>query len=432
MKARLLPPREEYTGNLVWSAENFKDKKNEIKNSLITLRALGYWASPYPEGDGITFSLEAATSSKTHECILSDFTRSFPWVTIELAKSISANLEIAELERTDRDENCIVIVPIDKIYIQNTLKLGKYTYFCARHFDPAPHDRLSNIKGSYLQFECSLNYIDLLKLNHTLDHNNHVINKCLSLAEYGLDIVRYSHSTFKKKEFTPNPAGQSADGFYDVEIIPLGKSHLKPLKICGIAQPLSVSNNWLGPQVDDFYYPGTQFLAEIYNFNFKSDVTASIISSMRLCRQAFYSIGKESQFLSLIFALDGLANPQRGWSGWKHRTYIAALCCQGSQLKFKKILEEYDRLYTDIRNELVHNGKSFYELEESPDSSSETIYTYVKNVIQLIDKNELYTISQIHDYATTLLKQPIFQQIFNEIISRISTNRNKEIKLISW
>ena len=163
MKARLLPPREEYTGNLVWSAEDFKDKKNEIKNSLITLRALGYWASPYPEGDGMTFSLEAATSSKTHECILSDFTQSFPWLTIELAKSISANLEIAELERTDRDENCIVIVPIDKIYIQNTLKLGKYTYFCARHFDPAPHDRLSNIKGSYLQFECSLNYIDLLK-----------------------------------------------------------------------------------------------------------------------------------------------------------------------------------------------------------------------------------------------------------------------------
>lgn len=100
--------------------------------------------------------------------------------------------------------------------------------------------------------------------------------------------------------------------------------------------------------------------------------------------------------------------------------------------KIQKILEEYDRLYTDIRNELVHNGKSFYELEESPDSSSGTIFTYVKNVIQLIDKNELYTISQLHDYATTLLKQPIFQQIFNETISKISTNRNKETKLISW
>ncbi|EJK0522970.1 hypothetical protein NKL93_000901 [Salmonella enterica] len=432
MKARLLPPRDNYTGNLIWCREDLIGKSNEISISLKEIRTMGYWASAYPEGDGITFTYNNEVSKKNSLDMLNDFRKCFAWMNIELASSGDINSELAEIENKDKKLDCIVIVPLDKIFIQETLTIGLYTFFCQQEFDRNPHERLSEHKGAYIQFNCQLSYVDLLKLNKTLEHNSFMINKCLSIAEYGLDLIRYSHSSFTAKEFTPNPAGQHQSGFYDVEIIPLGKTHIKPLILSGISKPLSVSNNWLGPQVDDFCYPGVQYLSAIYDKTIENEISAVVIGSLRSCRQSFYSIGEESQFLNLIFTLDGLANIDKSWTGWKHRTYIAALTCNNSLSEFEKNLEEFDMLYVDIRNKLVHQGKDFYQLPVKSDDASEKIFSYIKKIIILIEKNNFSSLSELRDYATNLLSHAQYKTSFKNVIDRVSLSRGKNPTYPSW
>lgn len=431
MKARFLPPRIKNHGNLVWRREDYLEKQTEISLSLDDVRKLGYWASAFPEGNGIVFSPPSAIS-KSNQDMLDDFRKCFNWINIEQAQSLSSNSEIADLETEDRTLNCAVIVPLEKIFIQTTLTLGKFTYFCRREFDSEPYERLSELEAEYVQINCNLNYKDLLRLNQTRDHNDFIINKCLSLAEQALDVIRYSHSSFKNKAFTPNPAGQRENGFYDVEIIPLERTHLKPIRLSGISRPLSVSNNWLGPQVDDLFYPGIHYLASIYNDEFTNEISSSVIASLRACRQSFYSIGNESQFLNLIFILDGLAAPVKEWGGWKHRSYLAALLCEQSPNKFHSILEEYDRLYTDVRNKLVHESKDFYEITDDPDEASETIFSYIKKLIQLIADNGFSKKSELKQHAKTLLSKQAYKDKCHEVVQRISIARGKQPKHPSW
>jgi hypothetical protein len=56
LSAVLLPPHQEYSGNLLWNASNIIGCESEIYASINQLRGLGYWASAFPEGDGISFT----------------------------------------------------------------------------------------------------------------------------------------------------------------------------------------------------------------------------------------------------------------------------------------------------------------------------------------------------------------------------------------
>ncbi|HGM4922655.1 TPA: hypothetical protein ACKPX0_003720 [Serratia marcescens] len=432
MNARLLPPRENYSGNLVWRKEDFIGKIDEISTSLKKLREIGYWVSPFPEGDGITFNFKDEKHPKNNIEILEDFRRCLEWVNIDLAKSSNSNLELADLEDENKKIECTIIVPIDKIFIQETISIGQYVFYCEKQFDDKPYERLSEQNDSYVQFNCQLSYKDLLKLNTAIDHNSYIINKCLSMAEYALDLVRFSHSSFTRKEFTPNPAGQRPSGFYDVEIIPLERTHLKPLLISGISRPLGVSNNWLGPQVDSLYYPGLDYLSNVFSKIIENELSLIVTCAIRSCRQSFYSIGEESQFLNLIFALDGLCNIDPEWSGWQQRTYIAALTCNNSLIKFKKNLEVYDKLYTEVRNKLVHDGKDFYQLQVNADESSEQIFTYIKVIIALIESNNFSTLTELRGYAIQILRRDDFKIAIREVIDNASTLRGKKPRYPSW
>ncbi len=432
MRARLVPPGDDYTGNLVWRKEDFIDKVNEIVASLKNLRDMGYWASAYPEGDGITFNYNKDGHQKSDTEILNDFITCFDWASIELAKSRNSNIELADLEDESKMMECIVIVPIEKIFIQETITTDKYILYCERQFDKEPYERLSDHEGSYIQFHCNLPYIDLLKLNSSIDHNSYVINMCLSIAEYALDLVRFSHSSFTNKEFTPNPAGQHSSGFYDVEIIPNENTHLKPIMISGISRPFAVSNNWLGPQVDNLCHPGVKYLSSVYDGVIDNELSKLVSSVVRSCRQSFYSIGEESQFLNLVFALDGLSYIHSDWKGWKQRTYIAALTCNNSISNFKKNLEVYDRLYTDIRNKLVHDGKDFYQLHVNADECSEQIFKYIKTIIILIERKNFSTLNELRAHAINLLQNEDYRIAAEEVIDDVSLLRGKPPHYPSW
>ncbi|XHX76651.1 MAG: hypothetical protein RBJ76_19740 [Stenomitos frigidus ULC029] len=429
MQARFLAPRGNCSGNLLWNTAQFKEFEDEISYSLNLLREIGYWASAFPEGDGITFNFKDENISKTNEEMLTDFKNCFNWVDIELGKSNDSNIELAELE-ADRELKCIVIVPLDKIYVQRTLDIGPYTFFCRREFDPEPYERLTDFETEYLQFETCVSYEDVLRINQRLDHNDYFINKCISLAEHALDLVRYVHSSFIRREFTPNPAGQMSNGFYSVEIIPVDETHIKPLSLSGISRPFSVSNNWLDPQVDDFWAEGIDYLSTVYSGNVKNQMASSIIGALRSCRQSFYSLGYESQFLNLVFTLDGLTQPE--WTGWKQRTYIAALLCKGCPNRFKSVLKRYDQLYHDVRNKLVHDGMDFYQLTEDPDQVSEEIYNYIKEVVKLVSRELFDNITNMKVYALELLQRQDFRDKYTDVINAASVSRGKNYQIPVW
>jgi len=87
MKAIFKPPREPYTGNLLWNIVEAQAFNSEITESLEKIREKGYWASPFPEGDGVTFNDER--KSKKDIEMLNDFRECFDWLEISLDLTFS-------------------------------------------------------------------------------------------------------------------------------------------------------------------------------------------------------------------------------------------------------------------------------------------------------------------------------------------------------
>lgn len=427
MKSKFLAPRGNYLGNLLWNAVERIGKDALIIQSLEAVTEMGYWASPFPEGDGVTFSCQG--EGKAPEQILLDFRIAFPWLEIELSSSGDANIELAELA-PDIEIRCTVIVPLARIFIQESFTIGDYRFVCRSQFDEHPCERLGDFDTEYLEFDASLSYPDLLRVNRKLEYNDLVINKCLALAEQAMDVIRFQFSSFDRPEFTPNPAGQLEDGFYAIEIIPDASSHLKAFSLSGISRPMSMSNNWLGPQVDEGIPRGYGLLLEVLAGRC-DELGISVKTALRGCRQSFYALGDESRFLNLIFTLDGLVHPG-SWAGWKHRTYLAALISHGNISQFSTVLRRYDELYTEVRNKLVHGGKDFYELSCEPNQSCEDLYEYIKSVIRLIELQGLSTVSELREYARRVLIRPEISVLYAEVIREVCAKRGVSSTSVSW
>ena len=426
MKAKLLLPRGNYSGNLLWRKADLPRKDALLSQSLQKIVALGYWASPFPEGDGVTFNDKGG--GKSGPQVLADFVAAFPWLNVAMGESGDSNLELADLE-TEAMITCTVIVPLERVFLEEPFELGPFRFVCQRELDEKPHDRLADWNGDYLQFDTELKYQDLLRVDRAITHNDVVISKCLALAEHALDVIRFRFSSFDRPEFTPNPAGQLDDGTYVVEIVPHGRTHLKPLNLKGISRPMSASNNWLGPEIVGSDFHAREFLVAMLGGQ-SDELALSVKAALRACRQSFYSLGEESKFLSLVFALDGLVHPKKQWMGWCHHTYVAALVSHGNLTRFKSVLVRYAELYADVRNPLVHKGKDFYELAQEPAQCCQDIYRFIIEVVELIADLRLTTVEELNAQAKQWLATPAFKSCYEEEIQRISGHR--EVKFPIW
>jgi hypothetical protein len=162
------------------------------------------------------------------------------------------------------------------------------------------------------------------------------------------------------------------------------------------------------------------------------ELALSVKDALRSCRQSFYALGDESRFLNLVFTLDGLAAPDKNWKGWKHRTYISALVSGSDLSKFKKVLKNYDRLYNDVRNKLVHAGADFYELPSNPAQATEDIFLYIKDLIGLIELNDFKKSEDLPNYVIRLLNDPNFVAAYNMVISEVSATTGRASQNCSW
>ncbi|MFO3797166.1 MAG: hypothetical protein ACK8QZ_07770 [Anaerolineales bacterium] len=432
MKATLLAPHNHYMGNILWREAELAGNESLLKHSLTKIGELGYWVSCFPERDGVAFKDEHG--GRSPQQMLFDFQSSFPWLTISLGTQSSSNLELAALEseaENTRTLACKVIVPVLKLHFESSFDLGPFRLVCARELDPEPYERLGDWEGSYLEFDIVLPYPELLRLNRHVKDNDVVILQCLAMAEHAMDLIRFRFSSFERLEFTPDPAGQLENGFYAVEIIPLGRTHLKPVNLNGISRPMSASNNWLGPEIDDHQWEAREYLEEILRGR-SDELALAVKGALRFIRQAFYSLGDESKFLTLVFALDGLAHPKKNWVWMTHHAFIAALTSRGDIDIFKADLERYEELYTQVRNVLVHNGQDFYQLPYEPARCCEDMFGYLKNLVILVGDFGITTVADLRAQAVSWLNTPAFSSHLAAEVVRVNARDGKIRTLQSW
>ena len=198
-----------------------------------------------------------------------------------------------------------------------------------------------------------------------------------------------------------------------------------------ISRPMSASNNWLGPDIDNEPFLARRYLEEILNGQ-SDELALAVKGALRFVRQAFYSLGDESRFLTLVFALDGLAHPEKNWTWMKHHAYISALTSGGDINRFKANLKRYEELYTNVRNALIHSGKDFYELPHDAAASCENLFDYLKCVVLLIDKMGFTTILQLRTQAIKWLKTPSFSNHISTEVARLNSRDSKSRPVPTW
>jgi hypothetical protein len=124
MKAIFKPPREPYTGNLLWDVNEARNHVSAIQISLERIRKLGYWASPFPEGDGVTFTDEAKTKKDSE--IVKDFQHCFDW--LEITVDLTFNRQEAAKKQNQASlgyEDNIVLskAEIAKVQLEDAIDL---------------------------------------------------------------------------------------------------------------------------------------------------------------------------------------------------------------------------------------------------------------------------------------------------------------------
>src|SRR5450830_1535884 len=120
-QAVLLHQRGNVSANLMWGPPLTSEQKIQLVESLQALRGKDYWASPFPEGDGVTFTHKSYDGNKA----LVDLNACFEWLEIS-APSQNASEAVAKLH-SGRKVRIRYLVPADKLLQWPALiQLGPY------------------------------------------------------------------------------------------------------------------------------------------------------------------------------------------------------------------------------------------------------------------------------------------------------------------
>lgn len=448
MKAMFIHPNENRSGNIFWPIKPTFDELERLHKAREAIASLGYWASFFPEGDGITFSKSPYEPKQG----LKDFSRCFDFVDFHVAPGYCGNT-LAALEPEKAIETSY-LVPVTGLQLTETIQIGK-TLFHAPvdgiNVYLADHPwgmKLCDVPGAdvesnwrpYHDLKCGT-LANLLayplierkimipsKLLYEASVNicgqERLLNFITQDADRALDLLRWGECSYTKLEYLPNRAGW-VDDFSHAYILP---SFGKLIEHC-IAKPhvLRVVNNWIGLEVtwnkaeDDLIS-----LADIIDGTTTNLLALEVKSALRTFGQAFYLIDPEASFLSMVYAIDALCDVE-GLRGPHQRAWVAATASGGDAIKFNELLSKYDFLYS-IRNEIVHSGQTFASLNKDFKSINQQIATILCSVIsKIISAKHTSRVSfktQIYERLQQDDHDSILQAKWPEIIgSPISTDK---------
>lgn len=449
-KAFLLHPNGNMNGNLRWPSRN-EFEQDKISASLDKIRKLGYWASPFPEGDGITFTNGNYLTSQA----LDDFRNSFEWIEIEECELSDLQNKMSEILK-DKKCRCKVLVPIRKLRIENAFTIGDFKFWPPveeNGFSANEHPWFEYFVGDTSIFEISeqsfgqwdgeirkeedlLRYplielnisvyeSDLLGINADINAEMRLLRTASEQADRALDLLRITQCSFEKIEYLPDRAGQLDNGFTVTYFIPELREYKETL-LQHIVYPVRASNNWLGLEAEYISEPYLEWLARIVKGDSNTEIELAIRSSIIALSQAFYTVYEEARFLALVFALDGLCSPDSKWKAWKHRTYIAAISSGGNIHTYEHDLKIFEYVYSDVRNKLVHSGASFISIKDADSKSvSEIIRSLIVRCIIVIYQKGFSSKDDLHNFARGILSQSQFEQCSNKVIDYYDNKRGR-------
>jgi hypothetical protein len=443
------------SANLLWGPPLPADYAVRVADACAELRRLGYFASPFPEGDGITMSHPTYSPEAAHGDVCSQF----PW--LDITDGLMGEGELYG----DSTVECTILVPVEKLHLTCLIEASPYVLIPALGHEEdgsthAWHEYLSagDIDGIYGAFEVArkngnlgitredfllayplvqttiaIPYRELFAAQTYVDGMIPLLCRCAEYADRGLDLVRLKHCNYRRLEQLCGIAGQLLDGFHAAYVIPK-QGPIKPRLYCHLATPYGVTPNWLGLEVAHDLDSGTAALAALAHSSVGHEMALRVRGALRAAGQAFYILTPEARFLNLVFALDGLCSPKKPWSGLAHHSYIAAVGANGSAEQFDRWLRMFDAAYANIRNPIVHGGTSFIELGADPAEASDRTMYLLHSCVEAIVRRSVTTIGDLQQTVIAELKTPRFQEVLATYVGEKNSSRPSEnlMKMPKW
>ncbi|MEG8027716.1 hypothetical protein [Sphingomonas aerolata] len=356
-----------------------------IPAALAAVRAHGYFASAYPEGDGITFNLPGDA-------------RYDPAASLEVFRSAFTFLDLKELDQKEglakalvrlsgeRTVTCIYLAPIEGLRLATTFQLGATRFHAPvdgvevrladhdwRQFCDVPG---ADVKPGWAPGRGAKGTTELLayplierkvevplsmfhQANASFDGQTALLRLIMENADHALDPLRFDLCHYRRLQYLPAKPGWIGETAL-AYVIPEGLQ-LQELFLQGKPYVLRVSNNWLGLDVDDGQLRHAPLLADkVVDRTTGEEIASALKAAVRALNRAFYLVELEASFLHMVYAMDALCSPGK-LTGERHRLWITAFASTKDPQNFAQLLGRFDQLYS-IRNQIVHNGESFTSL----------------------------------------------------------------------
>lgn len=427
--AILIHPQADRSGNLLWPGSLPEEHSVALTAALEAMRAQGYWASAFPEGDGVAFQWHGGTPY-AEDSGLAALGAAFDFLEIEvLDPGETAGKALARLAAS-RLVACTYLVPVEGLRLEDPFTLGDTRFHApvdgeyirlADHAwselcdvpgadvnsDWAPDDRASGttelLGRSLIERRITVPMSLIYEAESGFDGQSALLRRLMEDADHALDPIRYDRCNYRRLEYLPAKPGWLGE-FALAYLVPDEPAHAARL-FAGKPYVLRVHNNWLGLDVDRNELSWAEPLAAMVVDNDDTDgITLALRSALRALNRAFYLVELEASFLHLVYAIDALCEPDR-LRGDRHRLWISAFACGGKPGPFAKILDDFDRHYT-VRNSIVHQGATFASLGLEGEAECQFMLDLLASCIQTIAMAGLSTRHEAADFAFAILTSP--------------------------
>ncbi len=384
-KAILLHQRENICANIRWVPPLSLVEFNHLSLSINELRTLGYWASPFPEGDGVTFSHERYD----RDTAVNDISLCFSW--LEINEEDHEQSVAKALQQLNENEKITIryLVPADKLLIYESISLGPYTihrpvvpleHSTDKHpwvgelldvpsadVDPywepseAPKNSLARLLGyplieGSIQVEAHL----LFPVGSGTAEWEPLALQVTEHADRALDVLRHRFCNYETPHFTPHHAGLIGNAEFRIAYLMPDRKDIKPHLIHAKPQVFEAVNVWLGLELDNHISQDDQRLSEIASGIVTNEIEERLRGSLRAKGQSFLLVSDEMRFVSMIFSADSVSFVGEK-KGDDHRRHVAATAAGDNRELYFQFLDDMRAIYP-FRNKIVHKGASFREM----------------------------------------------------------------------
>ncbi len=427
MRAVLLHQRDAVNANIRWVPPLPEAQEPYLIESLIFLRERGYFASPMPEGDGISIRHDSYDEQRATE----EITEAFQWLDFFAAEDSMSTSETLRVLNAGRKVKVRYLVPIDKLLIYDIMVLGPYTIYPqvtpyeftidshpwamrlldvpGADVDPdwtprdAPESSLAHLLAfPLIEGELEVDSSLLFLIDSGFSEREILALQITEHADRVIDVLRFRYCNHDRPQMVPQHAGVTSDGFREAYIMPIA-SDIDPLLVVAKPQTFEAINVWLGLEANNGVDDNDIRLATIASGACSTENDRRIRSGLRSKGQSFLLVNAEIRFVSLVLAIDVVAAVGRKQAE-AHRKHVAAVSSYRERQKFPDTLASISRLYK-IRNRIVHEGASFYELNEDPVICLTEIDHILASCIEASLDATWQTALEVDDYVSRLIQE---------------------------